>query len=168
MASNSEFSIKLPSNISDITISAQAKLRIGAQVTNRPGTGSSRVLRLREALGSAPLQFANILDRILREAISAGIWRLRNGGTGDIIDSGELLRSQAVTVSGSSIQISYDVPYAALIHYGGYIVPYGSVNRRPIYIPPRPWVALVLSSQFNGYDLTEIYSDIIKRIISNI
>ena len=162
-----EFGINLPNDLRAIKLGSTARINFRARLSSS-GDGLRRARKLKEALGRAPNEFAIILDRILREAINAGIWRLRNGGAGDIIDSGRLLGSQRVTSNGSSIQISYGVPYAALIHYGGYIVPYGDKRQRPIYIPGRPWVATVLGSQFGGYDINQIYIDIIKRIISSI
>ena len=68
-----------------------------------------------------------------------------------VYSSGRLLRSGEVrVVNGSSgIEISYDVPYAGLIHYGGYITPYGSSSQQKVYIPPRPWIAAVLNGE-NG------------------
>ena len=164
---SSEFGFKLGSDISNISISASARVQLGTRIKGS-GDGLSKARKLREGLKESPKEFAAILDKILREAINAGIWRLRNGGTGDIIDSGKLLGSQRVISDGSSIQISYGVPYAGLIHYGGYIVPYGDRKQRPIFIPARPWVSTVLGSQFNGYDMDRIYADIIERIISNI
>jgi hypothetical protein len=130
---------------------------------------SQKVNRLRQALQEGGIsEFANILDNILREAISAQIWAERNG-TSDIIDSGELLNSSRVNVtSNSRISIQYDVPYAALVHYGGYIRPYGNQNADLVYLPPRPWVQTVLESQFNSYSMVRIYSDIMRRLLANI
>lgn len=105
------------------------------------------------------------LDKVLREAIEANVWRFRND-TRDIISSGRLLGSQQVNVSGDKIRISYGVPYAGLIHYGGYIKPYSnSSDIRVIYLPPRPWVANVLSGKFSNYEIELIYRDIMARIL---
>jgi hypothetical protein len=59
------------------------------------------------------------------------------------VDTGELMASGRVTLSENGITISYDAPYAALIHYGGYIHPYGNVNLR-VFLPPRPWIESVM------------------------
>lgn len=82
------------------------------------------------------------------------------GGSRDIVDSGELLRSGGAIVSGDSIEISYQSPYANLVHYGGYIQPYGNQNISKVYIPGRPWIAATLG-EANGpiapFDWKESY-----------
>lgn len=145
-----------------IIISGVLNTGIKAKVSSRINTD---IKNLSNQIERSPEELAGVLDVILREAISANIWSTRNGSQ-DIIDSGELLRSQEVIYSGSSIRIRYGVPYAALVHYGGYIIPYGNAGARPVYIPPRPWVYDVLNNQFNGFDLSGVYYDIVKRILS--
>lgn len=110
-------------------------------------------------------EFSKILDEVLKEAISSSIWRTRNG-VNDIVSSGDLRDSSKITNTGNNLRISYDVPYANLIHYGGYIVPYGNTNAGRIYIPPRPWVATVLGGRFNGFDPEDVYLQIISRLLS--
>lgn len=147
-----------------ITISGGINARIKSGLSVKT---SSSITELPKRLQRTPEEMVRILDEVLREAINANVWSTRNG-VDDIIDSGKLLNSQSLVYSGSSIQIRYSAPYAALIHYGGYIVPYGNVLARPVYIPPRPWVADVLSGQFGGIDLGVIYGDIIRRVLSRI
>lgn len=72
-----------------------------------------------------------------------------DGGARDIVDSGELLRSGGATVSGDTIEISYQSDYANLVHYGGYIQPYGNQNIQRVYIPGRPWISATLG-EANG------------------
>ena len=57
--------------------------------------------------------------------------------------------------SGSEIIVSYSEPYAALIHYGGYILPYGNPNADKVYIPPRPWVESTLKGETGTYSVEE-------------
>lgn len=91
-------------------------------------------------------------------AITSSIWNT-NSGISDIYLSGELLTSVNIGTDLNGINISYDAPYASLIHYGGYIVPYGNQNASKVYVPPRPWISAVLNGT-NG--LPEIdYSKII-------
>jgi len=92
------------------------------------------------------------INETLSEAIRSRIWEY-NGGLEDIVDSGQLLRSQSVSIDGDSINISYSAPYAALIHYGGYIQPYGNENTERAYIPPRPWVDETLEGSTGILDL---------------
>lgn len=83
------------------------------------------------------------LKAALDQALKSSVWSTRSG-TADIFDSGELLSSGSVTVSENGITIAYDAPYAALVHYGGYIHPYGNTSAK-VYLPPRPWVESVLN-----------------------
>jgi hypothetical protein len=83
---------------------------------------------------------ASELEILLDNAMASGIW----GELGDIIDSGDLRDSLSVVIEGDDIGVSYDSPYANLIHYGGYIAPYGNKNINKVYIPGRPWVESVL------------------------
>lgn len=82
---------------------------------------------------------ASRLEVLLDSAMASGIW----GELGDIIDSGDLRDSLSVIIEGDDIGVSYDSPYANLIHYGGYIAPYGNTNIDKVYIPGRPWVESV-------------------------
>jgi phage gpG-like protein len=167
MGNSSEFGLNLPNELTKYEIQGTAKIGFSANIKSTSnisgiGSGISRKLRNVDA------EFTVILDQILREAISSSTWQLRNGGSGDIIDSGALLASQSVTNTGSGLNINYDVPYAALIHYGGYIVPYGNKNAQRVYIPARPWVSTVLGSQFNGYDMYQIYRNLVTAVIKNL
>lgn len=57
------------------------------------------------------------------------------------VETGALMNSGSVAFHSDSINIDYSIsPYAALIHYGGYIAPYGNVNIEKVYIPGRPWL----------------------------
>ena len=79
------------------------------------------------------------VKRALNSAVSSSSWNWA-GGSRDIIDTGKLKNSVEVAFSGGAFVISYKVPYAALIHYGGYIHPYGNKNAQKVYIPGRPWI----------------------------
>lgn len=62
-------------------------------------------------------------------------------GARDIVDSGQLKNSARVMIQGDQIIVGYVSDYANLVHYGGYIQPYGNVNIDRVYLPARPWVA---------------------------
>ena len=79
------------------------------------------------------------VKRALNSAVSSSSWSWA-GGSRDIVDTGKLKNSVEVAFSGGAFMISYKVPYAALIHYGGYVYPYGNKNAQKVYIPGRPWV----------------------------
>lgn len=69
------------------------------------------------------------------------------------VDTGALRDSLSLSFQGSNIDITYNVEYAGLIHYGGYITPYGNPNARPVYIAGRPWV----DNTLNTLDIEAIY-----------
>lgn len=91
----------------------------------------------------------------LDAAMASSVW----GELGDIIDTGDLRDSLQVVIEGDSVQISYDSPYANLIHYGGYIAPYGNTSIDKVYIPGRPWVEAVLTGDgpVDSIDVQEIF-----------
>lgn len=89
-------------------------------------------------------QVAEELSMRLDESISASVWSWK-GSSRDIIDSGALKESKKVIVVNNKIEVSYDQPYATLVHYGGYIYPYGNRNAQKVYIPGRPWVGSLLT-----------------------
>ena len=89
-------------------------------------------------------QLAGSLKLALDTALRSPVWSW-TGGARDIIDTGELMSSGSVTVSGTSLSISYDAPYANLVHNGGYIYPYGNKSARPIYLPGRPWISATIN-----------------------
>jgi hypothetical protein len=97
------------------------------------------------------------LKAALDAALRSSIWPTPSGSA-DIYETGKLLESGTVSFDKEGIKISYSAPYAALVHYGGYINPYGNSNSK-VYLPPRPWVDSVLNG--NGavkqFDFTKYY-----------
>lgn len=83
------------------------------------------------------------LAEALDAAMSANTWKWSTGSR-DIVDTGALKNSLKIEWNGMKAIVRYDQPYAALIHEGGYIYPYGNQNASPVYIPGRPWVRSVL------------------------
>lgn len=91
-------------------------------------------------------KWAEQISLKLKPALDTAIrasWGWRDGSR-DIVDTGELAKSLDITRSGKKISISYGTEYAALVHYGGYIQPYGNPSAESVYLPGRPWVAAVL------------------------
>ena len=74
------------------------------------------------------------------------------GSVRDIIDTGKLHDSlkfkEKFLKSKVSIEVIYTTPYAAITHYGGYIVPYGNQKLAPVYIPGRPWIEAALNGTY--------------------
>jgi hypothetical protein len=159
------FDLEIPSGI-DLRLSGKIKISGKTRISSRTDSRLAQILRKLESKDSS-LEFGLILDQVLKEAISSNIWSTRNG-TDDIIDSGALKESGNIKITAQGLEIEYDVPYAALIHYGGYIIPYGNTNAGKVYIPPRPWVATVLSSGFSDFNPALVYRDIILRILKSL
>ena len=87
----------------------------------------------------AVIEIGRQLEGYLKQLMQAS-WDWDDGKR-DIIDTGELMRSGGVLVSGDDISVAYDSPYAGLVHYGGYITPYGNPSAARVYLPGRPWIA---------------------------
>ncbi len=94
------------------------------------------------------------------------MWAWRDGGARDIIDTGKLKASRKITVEGRRIDISYDVPYAGIVHFGGYILPYGNPNAEKVYLPARPWVDSVAlgGGPVPKFDFERIYAETIEKV----
>ena len=73
------------------------------------------------------------LKQALDVAIQSPVW-MGTLDRVDIYDTGELLNSGSVIINNKGITIAYDAPYAALVHYGGYIHPYGNITEK-VYLP---------------------------------
>lgn len=90
----------------------------------------------------------SVAQEALREALDAAVassvWQWNEGGSRDIVDTGALRSSLSVSIDGQEITIDYGVPYAAFVHYGGYVKPYGNAKIEAVYIPGRPWIDSVL------------------------
>ena len=74
-----------------------------------------------------------------------------NKGARNIVDTGALMRSKKLrtqfTVTTAKISVSYGEPYAALVHWGGYVMNYGDPTKGQTYMQPRPWVQSVFSTR---------------------
>lgn len=99
------------------------------------------------------------LKEALGAAVSSSTWQWNgktttrsNGSTAssprDIVDTGRLKNSlkikESFNQSGSKIGIAYSAPYAALVHYGGVVLPYGNKRANTVIIPARPWISATL------------------------
>jgi len=84
------------------------------------------------------------LGAALDAAMTDSAWSWPSGSA-DIIDTGALRSSRSIKKAGNGFTIVYNQPYAAIVHYGGYIQPYGNPLAAKFYFPPRPWVDAVLN-----------------------
>ena len=91
----------------------------------------------------------------LDNAMTASIWAW-DGGSRDIIDTGRLkgalVLQEKHMQTKTTLTIKYNTPYAAFVHYGGAMQPYGNRNANTVLIPARPWVEATLRG---GYGLTK-------------
>jgi phage gpG-like protein len=113
---------------------------------------------LKSKVDEATRDIAAPLTEALNRAMAAS-WGWSEGAR-DIIDTGELRDSLEITTMNGDVQIAYSAPYAGLVHYGGYISPYGNANIERVYLPGRPWVTATLEG--NGpvpqFDFDDYYS----------
>ena len=115
--------------------------------------------RFEQAISRASQNIAIDLKAALDAALLSNVWQTPSGSA-DIYDTGNLLESGSVVSTGRGLTIAYTAPYASLVHFGGYIHPYGNLNAR-VYLPPRPWIRSVLDG--NGsiakFDIAQYYMD---------
>lgn len=107
---------------------------------------------------------AEKLAAALDDAIDNAVWQWDEGGARDIYDTGKLKASRSVVVNGNKIIVSYDVPYAGIVHFGGYVIPYGNPNAEKVYLPARPWVDSVIlgGGPVPKFDFESIYIQAIE------
>lgn len=100
------------------------------------------------------------LKTALDNAMESNVW----GGSddSDIVDTGNLRDSLQIEVTSDGVIIDYTAEYAALIHYGGYILPYGNSSATRVYLEGRPWVESVLfgNGPIQGYDAEGLFTRI--------
>lgn len=126
-------------------------VKIKAKVDKRAFTKQLKADLKEVALDmSKPLMEA--VDRVMYTETTSFNWP-RDPKNRDIIDSGKLRASARIYLKQNPItpvwRFVYDVPYANVIYYGGYIQAYGKGPM--IYIPARPWVEIGASpvSKYN-------------------
>lgn len=121
---------------------------------------------LARAVNRASQRITGDLKMALDDAMRSNIWSTLNG-IADIVDSGELLSSGTVSASSAGVIVAYSAPYAALVHFGGYINPYGNQSLK-VYLPPRPWVEAVLRGlgPIPAFDFQRYYDEEIQREFS--
>lgn len=135
MADTFVFKAKIPAGfqISDLT----------AKASNKQEVASNLAKVTQDAIDKASINVANQLALALDKAMASSVWKTPNS-TGDIIDTGELMRSRNVTYQNGRFVITYSSPYFGIVHFGGYIQPYGNSDAKKVYIPARPWIASTL------------------------
>lgn len=150
---------KLPRNM---TISASCKTDNILRIKVRKVPEAEILAAFERAINRASARIAVDLKIALDDAIRSPVWTTLQG-TADIYDTGELMQSGSVTVRRDGVTIAYDAPYAAIVHYGGYVSPFGTAASK-IYLPPRPWVESVLNGggPVEAFDFAKYYQQEIE------
>ena len=148
--------------VPDIKISADVNLAVTAKLKLTGYKPSDFGKDLNRAVKTANQLIANKLGAALDEAMASTSW----GTSKDIIDTGQLRDSLVITTTSGGISVKYTAPYAAIVHYGGYIVPYGNPSLSKIYIPPRPWVDSVMKGggPVPKFDFESVYREAIRSV----
>ena len=121
------------------------------------------------------------LQKALYASLESSVWAwprttLRVNGetagtTRNIYDTGGLYASQKVRtshqVTQSKLTVTYNVPYAAFVHYGGVIQPYGNKNANSVLVPARPWVEAVLNGT-HGQEKLDLGKFIRDKIVRDL
>lgn len=139
---------------------------IGVNVKATASGGDNLKGDLQRAHEEAMRSLAGPISDYLDAMMSAG-WGWSDGAR-DIVDTGQLQNSGRVTVSGDNIVIQYSADYANLIHYGGYIQPYGNLNIEKVYIPGRPWISATFGlapGPLPPFDIGAAYEDAFYRAL---
>ena len=66
------------------------------------------------------------------------------GTTRSINDTGGLVGSGDYDVNGLKAEWSWNKKYAAAVHDGAWIYPWGDKSKEKVELPPRPWTTAVL------------------------
>lgn len=147
----------------DFTESKTGKLpELAVRVKSKPSVAA--IARDLQKVNDLTIQYIREELKIaLDAAMSANIWE----GGNDIIDTGELMNSLEVTISDNKVTMTYTAEYAALVHYGGYIIPYGNRAADRVYIPGRPWIEAVIQGYGAGgqIDFSALYNRAFQQIM---
>ena len=137
------------------------------------------------ALGKGVLKGSTYVEQSLRvalnSALEASVWggftprapytspggQLRTTGVRNITDTGRLKKSLKLTTKYSQtkaiVNIAYTAPYAALVHYGGAIQPWGNPNASTVTLPGRPWVTATLNGT-NGIEKVDLKTPFLRGV----
>lgn len=98
----------------------------------------------------------------------AKAWKDAGFNTGSprsIVDSGDLKQSRTFSLNGLQAQWVWTADYAAFVHEGATIRPWGDPSNKPVRLPARPWTTAVLeggtSANIEVYDFA---TEVSKRI----
>lgn len=153
------FKIKIPSPKLDLKGKTDKQK---AAMKKALTTGVSR------GLGRVETSLSKALDDAMRAPVwnwTSGVTTFRQNGEApssprNIVDTGELMRSKKIKVAylqtGGTVSVTYGAPYAALVHYGGAVRPYGKPGRSLVTVPKRPWIEATING---GYGIEKFDAD---------
>jgi len=170
-------------NIKPVRVKAEIKMPTAKQIK---AAGSTKAI-VKDAFVVGSLRGSSQVERELptklSEAMASSVWgpfspkypyyrkngELVGGGNRDLIDTGRLHDSLKLKTSFMATktvtQIEYTAPYAALVHYGGAIQPYGNPNLPTVLLPGRPWITSLLAGggPIEQYNINAIYEKAIQE-----
>lgn len=138
-------------------------------IKDETGDISDEVNRIQEIINeeikkAMPI-VAEKLGLALDAAMMSAIWNWSDGSR-DIIDTGELMRSRNIAIQDNKLIISYNVPYFGIVHFGGYVAPYGNSKTKKMYLPARPWVtAVIYGGAVPAFDFEAAYREALAAIM---
>jgi hypothetical protein len=104
-------------------------------------------MAIKTALSKGAQKGATYIQKSLGTALDQSITQFGAIDTGRLKKSLEIRPKFGQTKVGFSI--IYKTPYAAFVHYGGVMRPYGNPNAATVTIPGRPWIDVAVK----GFDL---------------
>ena len=104
-------------------------------------------MAINKALSKGAQKGATYVQKSLKTTLDDSITRVGAVDTGKLKNSLDIRTKFSQTKVGFSI--IYKTPYAAFVHYGGVIQPYGNPAAASVTIPGRPWI----SEGLKGFEL---------------
>ena len=126
----------MASSKSQFSFSAKIEIQM-PKVDGKVDTKKMR-MAVNKALVKGAQVGATYVQKDLRAVLDQSIDRFEAVDTGKLKNSLEIRAKFAQTKVGFSI--IYKTPYAAFVHYGGVMQPYGNPNAAAVTIPGRPWI----------------------------
>lgn len=112
--------------------------------------------RSNRAVEAARKIVAAELNSAFQDALGSKVWNwprptIRSGGQDagsprNIVDTEILKASNSYSISGGVATFKWSVDYAAAVHYGANIYPWGDKSRPKVNLPARPWTSAVLGT----------------------
>ena len=99
-------------------------------------------MAINTALSKGAQKGATYVQKSLKTTLDDSITRV------GAVDTGKLKNSLDIRAKFSQTKVGFSIidktPYAAFVHYGGVIQPYGNPAAASVAIPGRPWIEMAL------------------------